>query len=42
MQTTAKQKRVVLKSLIRNFKFDYVIIKQLLKAIAGSVGIKLK
>lgn len=42
MQTTAKQKRVVLKSLIRNFNFDYVIFKQLLKAIAGSIGIKIK
>lgn len=42
MQTTAKQKRVVLKSLIRNFKFDYVIFKQLLKAIAGSLGINIK
>ena len=42
MQTTAKQKRVVLKSLISNFSFDKVIFKQLLKALAGSAGIKIK
>ena len=42
MQTTAKQKREALKNLVRNFNFDMVIFKQLLKAIVGSIGIKIK
>jgi hypothetical protein len=42
MQTTTAQKRVALKNLVHNFSFDTVIFKQLLKAIAGSIGIKIK
>jgi len=41
MQTTTAQKRVALKNLVHNFSFDKVIFKQLLKAIAGSIGIKI-
>lgn len=42
MQKTAKQKREALKNLMRNFNFDKVFFKQLLKAMAGSTGIKMR
>jgi glycosyltransferase involved in cell wall biosynthesis len=40
MQETAKQKRIALKYLLRNFIVDRLFFRQLIKAILGSVGIK--